>query len=211
VTFLEQIFDVHCTGCGEWGTLACDSCVRHWTAEPTRTKTTHGVPLVALGSYRGGLRSIILAAKHRGTHAVIRRFGGALRDALRPFGEIVIIPMPSSRPGYRARGYGLSNVIARATGVAVADCLEMDDAGSQRGRNREKRRVRRMHVGTNRPRVGSRAVIVDDVVTTGASVDAALDACLTAGISVVGVVVLARANHNPQPALSTLTTGSAMR
>ena len=167
--------------------------------------------MVALGHYRGGLRSAILAAKHRGTHAIIRRLGGPLRDVLRPFGEVIVIPMPSSHTGLRARGYGLSKVMARTTGLATADCLVLDDHGSQRGRSRDERRARQMHVGAHRPIAGTRAVIVDDVVTTGASVDAAIDACRAVGIRVVGVVVIARARPEPQTTRLAPSTLSAMR
>ena len=45
--------------------------------------------------------------------------------------------------------------------------------------------------GGSEPSVGTRVVIVDDVMTTGASIDAATDACVTAGLRVVGVLVVA--------------------
>jgi predicted amidophosphoribosyltransferase len=89
--------------------------------------------------------------------------------------------------------------MARATGMPFADCLVLDDAGSQRGRHRDERRVRTMHLATRRPAVGTRVVIVDDVVTTGASVDAAIAACYEYGLRVVGVVVLASARYSPAP------------
>jgi len=38
-------------------------------------------------------------------------------------------------------------------------------------------------------------VIVDDVMTTGASIDAATDACVMAGLRVVGVLVIAIAEQ----------------
>lgn len=199
MNLMDGIFDARCVGCGEWGTVSCDRCVHQWTAEPRHTATAWGVPLVALGDYRGGLRSVILAAKHRGAHAIIRRLGAPLRAAVRPFGDAVVIPMPSSRSGFRARGYGLSVVMARATGLPIADCLVMDDEGSQRGRHRDERRVRAMHLATRHPAVGTRVVIVDDVVTTGASVDAAISACFECGLRVVGVVVLASARYSPAP------------
>lgn len=197
MNLVDGIFDIRCVGCGEWGTLACFHCVQQWTAEPHRAVTSRGVSIVALGAYRGGLRSVILAAKHRGAHAIIRRLGAPLRTVIRPFGDAVVIPMPSSRPGFRARGYGLSAVIARATGLTVADCLVMDDSGSQRGRHRTERLGRTMHLAVRRPLAGTRVVIVDDVVTTGASVDAAIDACLSSGLRVVGVVVVASARYSP--------------
>ncbi len=199
MNLLEGLFDTRCVGCGEWGTVACDRCVHQWTAEPRRTATARGVPLVALGDYRGGLRSVILAAKHRGAHAIIRRLGAPLRTAIRSFGDATVIPMPSSRSGFRARGYGLSVVMARATGLPIADCLVLDDAGSQRGRHRSERRVRTMHLAIRRPAVGTRVVIVDDVVTSGGSVDAAIAACHGTGLRVVGVVVLASARYSPVP------------
>jgi orotate phosphoribosyltransferase len=40
-------------------------------------------------------------------------------------------------------------------------------------------------------------VIVDDVVTTGASVDAAVYACQQAGLRVVGVIAIATALPHP--------------
>jgi orotate phosphoribosyltransferase len=52
-----------------------------------------------------------------------------------------------------------------------------------------------MRVGLRRPPIGSRVVIVDDVMTTGASINAATDACVTAGLRVVGVLVIAIAEQ----------------
>jgi orotate phosphoribosyltransferase len=57
-----------------------------------------------------------------------------------------------------------------------------------------------MHLATRRPAVGTRVVLVDDVVTTGASVDAAVTACHQSGLRVVGVVVVASARYSPAPA-----------
>jgi orotate phosphoribosyltransferase len=54
-----------------------------------------------------------------------------------------------------------------------------------------------MHLTARRPAVGTRVVIVDDVVTTGASVDAAIDACHRSGLRVVGVAVVASARYSP--------------
>lgn len=177
---------------------------------PTRTVTSLGVPLVALGRYRGGLRALILAAKHRGAHGVVRRLGVALREAIRPFGDVTIMPMPSSRPGFLARGYGVSMVMARLTGRPIADCLVLEDDGSQRWRQRSERRNRTVRVTPQRPTVGIRVVIVDDVVTTGASADAAIRACHQAGICVVGVVTIASALPWTDSSLNALPTAPVL-
>jgi orotate phosphoribosyltransferase len=51
--------------------------------------------------------------------------------------------------------------------------------------------------------MGSRVVIVDDVMTTGSSIDAATDACVRAGLRVVGVLVLAIADQRATAPLTT--------
>jgi len=195
VHLIEQFFDSRCVGCATWGVMVCDTCIGRFTAMPRRALTSRSIPLVALGSYRGGLRDLVLAAKHGSAHAAIRRLGGALRDAALPWGNVIAIPVPSSRPGFLARGYGLGLTIARAAELTVANCLLMDDHGTQRGRHRIERRLRNIRVGSRRPPIGSRVVIVDDVMTTGASIDAATDACVKAGLCVVGVLVVAIAEQ----------------
>lgn len=199
MNLIEQLLDTRCVGCREWGTLACNRCVTQWTRYPIRDATPSGIPVIALGRYRGGLRAVILAAKHRGAHAIIRRLGDALQEAVRPFGEITVIPMPSSRPGFLARGYGLSQSIAKTIGRPIADCLVLEDSGSQRDRSRSDRQKRAIQLGLHRPSVGTRVVIVDDVVTTGASANAAIRACHEAGIRVVAVVAIASAQERLSP------------
>ncbi len=183
--------DTRCLSCGTWGSILCDRCAAHIGTPAAHGTTRAGVPIVALGEYHGALRSVILAAKHRGAHSVVRRLGDALRDAIAPFGAVTAVPVPSSRPGHRARGFGLGAIMAKATGLPVADCLVMEDTGTQRGRHRDERRRRQLHVATHRPPVGTRVVLLDDVLTTGASIDSAIDACCRAGLRIAAVLVLA--------------------
>ena len=203
MNLLAALVDSHCVGCSAWGDTVCDSCVAAWSLSSVRLITGRGVPLVAVGHYRGGLRTLILAAKHRRAHAAIRRLGGSLRELALPFGDAVAIPIPSSRSGLLSRGFSPSREIARCTDLPVLDCLTLDNARTQRGLGRTERQERRMDVQSPRPAVGTRAILVDDVVTTGASIDAATDACWRAGIRVVGIVTLAIASR-PSDRVATL-------
>ena len=200
---LAALVDSRCLGCSAWGDTVCDSCVAVWSLSPVRSTSGRGVQIVAVGHYRGGLRTLILAAKHRSAHAAIRRLGGSLRELALPFGDAVAIPIPSSRSGLLSRGFSPSRDIARCTDLPVVDCLTLDVPRTQRGLGRTERQERRMEVRNPRPAVGTRAILVDDVVTTGASIDAATDACWRAGIRVMGIVTLAIASR-PSDRVATL-------
>ena len=171
----------------------CNTCLSQCGEAPVHGTSSRGIPTTALGEYRGVLRSLVLAAKHRGARALVRRLGGDLRHIALRYAPAVAIPIPSSAPGFRARGYGLGAIVANMCDLPVADCLRLVDGSSQRGRRRDERHGRRMSIGAQRPPVGTRVVIVDDVVTTGASINAATDACHAAGLRVVGAIAIADA------------------
>jgi ComF family protein len=112
-------------------------------------------------------------------------------------GELVPVPLHPARR--RRRGFNqaerLASALARRTGLAVADCLERTGPrGTQMGRDREERlaalaeavRVRR---GAPAPR---EAILVDDVLTTGATVLACARALRSAGCGRVVAVAYTR-------------------
>ena len=122
-----------------------------------------------------------------------------------------LVPVPLHPRRLRSRGYNQAGEIARAlalrTGLAVSDCLaRLGAAATQVGRDRGERRagpagaiVVRQHPCTDAPCMDARctdaparAVLVDDVVTTGATLAACRAALLAAGSCDVGAVVFAR-------------------
>ena len=152
-----------------------------------------GVPVLAVGEYRGTLRAAIRAAKHGGCHALARRFAPQVAALARRLRADIAIPVPSSREGRLARGYSVPHTLARATGLRSVPALTMVDGASQRGLGRtERTRLRAMRVVNGAIPPGSTVVLVDDVMATGATIRSAIDSCASSGIRVVGVIVLAR-------------------
>ncbi len=153
--------------------------------------------------YGGPLADAIIAFKHGG-HA---EYGARLGQMLLNAGEVrlptvdLVVPVPLHPRRARQRGYNqarlLAKVVARAANVPLREMLRrVRDTGSQKGRTREERfaELAGSFRATGSRRVeGRRILLVDDVVTTGATVQNCAAALRSAGASEISVVSLARA------------------
>ena len=139
----------------------------------------------ALFEYDGVARAVVLAAKNRHRHDLLVRLGRSLASLVPPdVGEITWVP--ASSPGRRARGEDQAEVLARAlaeaTGRPAVRRLVRRDRSSRRGLDRA---ARLDGVGL-RAVPGRQAVaVVDDVITTGATLDGAVAALEGVGATLV--------------------------
>lgn len=182
----HRIVDARCAVCRTRGTFLCPHCVRDAASMP-RSMTLDGVAVRALGLYTGTLRSVIRAAKNQHARAIM----GEFRRQFRQFAahidvDVPVVPIPASTPGMRRRGYGLADDIGLMLGRTRVDALRLLDRGTQRGRGAtERQRERRIAA---RP-AGDRVILVDDVITTGATIRVAIRALREVGTDVVLVIV----------------------
>jgi len=104
-----------------------------------------------------------------------------------------VVPVPLSKARLRERGYNQAVEIARHLRgrLAIDSCSRERDAPPQAGLDREARRRNvRGAFRCNRSFAGERVAVVDDVMTTGATLDALARALKDAGAaSVVNWVV----------------------
>lgn len=112
----------------------------------------------------------------------------------------LVLPVPLSVERLRARGFNQSALLARELAHGKTDfrsLLRLHGTPTQSGLPREERLrnlrgafvVEPSRVGLLR---GRRVVLIDDVMTTGATLDAATQALREAGVAHVAAVVLAR-------------------
>lgn len=190
-----------CPGCDRPGTLLCDGCRRALLASPRVVRTPGGLTVRAALSLEGTAASCIRRLKGQDETLLARPCGAALAAVLLP--ALVpgawVVPVPTSRAAFRRRGYRVPELLARHAGAEPQRVLTLGRRiRDQRGLAAEAR-ADNVHGAMRARRQGSGApaVIVDDVVTTGATFDEAFRALTAAGFVVVGAVALAATPKSP--------------
>lgn len=156
-----------------------------------------GLAVRAAADYAGALREAILALK-RGERAYLDPLA-ALLAPLVPLGS-VLVPVTTTPRRAAERGFDQARELARRIAVrrdgVCADVLRKH-GGAQHGRRRGERLMAR---GRFAVRTGARvppsALLLDDVVTTGATLRDAARLLAAAGCDVLGAVVVARTPPN---------------
>lgn len=166
------------------------------------------LPVLALGRHQGDLRTLVLAWKNGGQAHLVAALGAALAPAVRRLageGPVALVPAPSRRAARLRRGEDpvleLARDLARRSrgpGGPPDRVLRAAaaPASSQGGRDARSRRDRTVPL-RRAPAPGTPVVLVDDVLTTGATLRSLHAELTAAGAEVRGAVVVAAARTPP--------------
>jgi predicted amidophosphoribosyltransferase len=210
-----------CGGCGRPGSNWCDRCAHVVADAPTavRPRVPLPVPVYAVGRYTGPHRRAILELKEHGRADLARPLGSALAGALRTVDgwselpvarHLVLVPAPTRRVSARRRGGDPVTAIcvhactllgprASVLPVLTTSSWARDSAGlsaAARSANlagaieisgRGRRRMEAVRAA------GTAVVLVDDVLTTGATAAESMKVLARAGMDVHLVLVIAAA------------------
>ena len=187
-----------CWGCGADAPLGrplCAGCRGQLRWLGPEAVTVRGVEVWAPVAYDGPAPALVRGLKYRGAAGLAHPMAAAI-CAGAPTLEGVLVPVPLHPRRRRQRGFNqaerLAAALAQRTGLEVADCLGRRGpaAARQVGRDRAER-LAGPDVEATGP-VPPRAILVDDVCTTGATLAACATALLDAGAGGVSAVVYAR-------------------
>ncbi len=197
--FLQRlVLPDRCAGCEEVGPTLCAACRRALRPAIT-SRVAAGVPVTSALGYEGVVAEVVVVFKNEGRTALGRPLGAALRAAVAAaVGEvrgdgIALVPMPRTRRSAVERGYDPVRVLLRRARLPVTPGLRLvRRPRDQLGLGRD---ARFAHLeGTVRASArlaGQRVLLIDDVVTTGATLAEAARAVTAAGGTVVGAATVA--------------------
>ncbi len=218
---LDLVLGSRCVGCATPGRLLCHDCCSELptTARVViPTPCPEGlVTCVAAGEYAGLLRELVLAHKEHSVFSLARPLGRTLAVSLRHLqaacglrGPLALVPVPSRAAVVRQRGHDplgrLTRVAAgvlRSSGapVRVVDLLATTGpVADQAGLDSAQRALNLAGAFAVRPaarralvRTGQAVhlVLVDDVLTTGATAREAQRALQDTGIRLAGIATVA--------------------
>jgi ComF family protein len=159
----------------------------------------------AIGAYDGALRAIVHALKYEGRRSLAKPLAVLMRHRGHEMfhGAACVVPVPLHRSRRRHRGFNQAEDLARHLGLPVVAALarvratdtQTDLPAAQRHRN-----VRDAFGPTRASTslAGATVVIVDDVCTTGATLDACAAALKAVGVREVRALTAARVVASPR-------------
>ena len=231
---LDLIFPPRCAGCGRVGVLLCEQCLARF--EPIRPpvcrRCGHPNPhdglcrscehtpspldgISAAAVFAPPLRDVIHVFKYGNGRGLAPALARPMVTAWQATGLAVdlIAPVPLHAARLAERGYNQSALLARAlgpaVGVPVAETLLA----------RQKATVPQVTLGAQERRenvsgafvcrgdvAGKRILLIDDVCTTGATLEASAAALKACGVGSVWALTLARARWAPGHSDDALTS-----
>lgn len=207
----DLILPLECGGCGAPSTRWCASCAAALGVgddEPhlVTPRTDPGVPVFALGRHAGVRRRAIVAAKEKGRTDLVAPLAGALSGGLEHLltwgiigTPVTVVPAPTRRAAARRRGgdpvTGIAlSAASRLPGVRVVSALRLRpwvrDSVGLSGAARQRNIAGRVRL--IKP-VAGEVVLVDDIVTTGATAAESVRMLSRAGAQVSAVLAISHA------------------
>ena len=205
-----------CLNCGYEGLIICVQCLSDFEKMPSccykcrrltadaRTcgscRSTSDLKQVRIATIYDGLaKQVVWRLKFDGAQAA----AGAMANLMEPLiirePDAWLVPVPTAHRRARGRGYDQAKLLAKALSrrsqLRYIDCLRRNGQAHQVGSSR-RQRLQQMEgafsVKSHAPPAGKKILLIDDVVTTGATLEAAAAVLKRAGAAEISALAFAQ-------------------
>lgn len=213
---LTSIYAPHtCLGCDTEGTILCSACAAAISYPAARCYRCHSLATEArtcracrpasklfrvqvAAEYTQRNKDLVKQLKFAGNRSVAAILAERMSHLLTATADTLIVPVPTATGRVRLRGYDQSVLIARSLAAAsdLPYCPALLRSGQQRqlGARRQDRLQQMQQSFVLHKEVSGRSIVlIDDVITTGATLEAAALCLRQAGARRVEALVYARA------------------
>lgn len=214
MNFLKTVFSlvipITCLHCGFAGEIICQRCLRNFTPSPALkprlvTLGSDELPIASLLPYSESVSQIIIGAKDDGNRELESIVIEALLSARTLFPDnLVIVPIPSTTRSRRRRGrdftLDIARALARQTGDKIVMALQYErSVAPQKTLNAEERLANmrgafsciELRRDASGGKGGRAALLLDDVLTTGATLHEGMRAMRVGGRPCLGAITAA--------------------
>ena len=210
----ELIYPNICLSCGKTGAKICHNCSKYWLAKPNKSKIENNY-LFFVATYDESTSPIILAAKESGSREAVKLIARSIAcsisfaisnlDISKP---INLITIPSQLSAIRKRGRDhIKDLVLEV--IIQLDQQNIDaiylpilkpikkikDQSNLNGLQR-KENMSHAFIAKSSPISQSAVILIDDLVTTGASVQEGVRALAEAKITIDAVVTACAVGRN---------------
>jgi len=210
---LDLVFETRCLGCGLKGNVFCGTCIK--SMPPSAANNLSKSDIHALFDYQHKIvKDAIWRLKYSGTKEIAGIFAHLLYDkffedlserfVFENFHDPLLVPIPLSAKRQRERGFNQAELIAKELAMLAGEknfffepsaLLKTRDTPSQASIKNRDERLKNLNgcfsVRNKTAVLGRTIILVDDVSTTGATIQEARRALHKAGAKKVIAFVVA--------------------
>ena len=216
-SLLSHLAPHDCIGCHTEGDLLCADCAKLLLSVPERCYRCHELmdggrtctacrqqsqlfAVHARTAYKGNAKQLVLQLKFNSAQAAAREIAMQMASKLPRSHKLIIVPVPTATSRARMRGYDqavlIAKHLARITGNDYSHALRRNGQHHQVGSSRKERITQLQNAYRcvrHNALQNKHVILIDDVLTTGATLEAAAQVIKQAGAARVSGYVYAQA------------------